>query len=88
MGAPQDGKPLFRTGSAAHGKLGVCTMGIGTRGGKSKGVGSGSRMLKVACPVGGCAGGTDPYIARVARSWLEAPGAPLCPAHNVALVQA
>lgn len=86
MGAPQDGKPLFRDGTLATGALGVCTMGIGTRGGKSRGVGSGSRMLKVVCPQGGCAGGTMPYVARVARSWLESPGAPLCPAHNVALV--
>lgn len=88
MGNLQDGKPLFLDGSLARGKAGVCTMGWGTRGGKSRGVGSGSRMLKVVCPEGGCSGGTTAYIARVAASWLETPGAPLCPAHNVALVRA
>lgn len=87
MGNPMDGKPTFLDGSLAHGKAGVCTMGYGTRGGKSRGVGSGSRMLKVQCPTGGCSGGLTAYVARVAASWLETPGAPLCPAHNVALVR-
>lgn len=89
MGSPKDGKPLFLDGSLAHGLAGVCTMGVGTRGGKSRGVGSGSRNLKVTCPLTACAGPlSGPYVARVARSWLSAPGAPLCPAHNVALVTA
>lgn len=83
MGNPQDGKPTFLDGSLAHGKAGVCTMGYGTRGGKSRGVGSGSRMLKVVC-VGGTCGG---YTARVARSWLDL-GAPVCPVDNLKMVQA
>lgn len=86
MGNPQDGKPTFLDGSLAHGKAGVCTMGYGTRGGKSRGVGSGSRMLKVACPEGNCNDGRA-YVARVAQGWLEV-GAPKCPVHLAAMVRA
>lgn len=64
---PTDGKPveyggidrLARLGIPMQFKLRPCGMGIGTRGGKSRGVGSGSRLRKFAC---GCG-----VIARVAR---------------------
>ena len=49
-------------------------MGYGTRGGTSRGEGSGSRYLKVICPYPGCG-----YQVRITRKWL-ALGAPLCPA--------
>lgn len=48
-----------------------CSAGIGTRGGTSRGVGSGSRMLKVQCETCG-------YTARTTRTWLVAMGAPHC----------
>lgn len=80
MEGPKDGKPLFNDGTAARGTLGVCTMGIGTRGGKSRGTGSGSRMLKCTC-------GTCGYVARVARGWL-AKGSPICPTDLIALTHA
>lgn len=56
--SPDDGQPVCQLGAIpgvnpAHGgmllKLKACTFGIGTRGGKSRGVGSGSRLLKYAC---------------------------------------
>ena len=50
-----------------------CGAGYGTRGGTSRGEGSGSRYLKVMCRVPGCG-----YQVRVTRKWLEW-GAPLCP---------
>lgn len=52
--APSDGTPIF--GKAATGFIGLrpavlkpCPLGIGTRGGKSRGIGSGSRMRKYVC---------------------------------------
>ena len=51
-----------------------CTAGVGTRGGKSRGAGSGSRQLKVVCQHEDCG-----YLARVTRKWLDAAGAPICP---------
>ena len=50
-----------------------CAAGYGTRGGTSRGEGSGSRYLKVACQHPGCG-----YQVRVTRKWL-ALGAPRCP---------
>ena len=50
-----------------------CGAGYGTRGGVSRGEGSGSRYLKVVCEVPGCG-----YQVRVTRKWL-AVGAPRCP---------
>ena len=50
-----------------------CGAGYGTRGGVSRGEGSGSRYLKVVCQVPGCG-----YQVRVTRKWL-AVGAPRCP---------
>ena len=49
-----------------------CGAGYGTRGGVSRGEGSGSRYLKVVCEVPGCG-----YQVRVTRKWL-ALGAPRC----------
>lgn len=51
---PTDGKPVFRTGQRMPGapiapKLRPCPLGIGTRGGKSRGVGSGSRLRLWVC---------------------------------------
>ena len=51
-----------------------CGMGIGTRGGKSRGAGSGSRLVRVECKECG-------YICRVTRKWLEV-GPPRCPDHG------
>ena len=50
-----------------------CGAGYGSRGGGSRGEGSGSRYLKVVCQVPGCG-----YQVRVTRKWL-ALGAPRCP---------
>ena len=49
-----------------------CGMGYGSRGGTSRGAGSGSRYLKAVCQVPGCG-----YQVRVTRKWL-ARGAPRC----------
>ena len=79
-----DGSPNFN-GPARTAWLGLmgsllgnprgCTAGTGTRGGTSKGAGSGSRLLKVEC-------GTCGYIARVTRVWLDEVGAPFCGAEG------
>lgn len=74
-GLAHDGTPAFASASW----LGValkptakgCTAGTGTRGGSSRGTGSGSRLVKVEC--GECG-----YIARVTRKWLDEAGAPRC----------
>ena len=50
-----------------------CGVGAGTRGGTSRGEGSGSRYLKVVCQHPGCG-----YQVRVTRKWL-ALGTPQCP---------
>ena len=50
-----------------------CGVGYGTRGGTSRGVGAGSRYLKVTCQHPGCG-----YQVRLTRKWL-ALGAPRCP---------
>ena len=50
-----------------------CSAGYGTRGGRSRGEGAGSRYLKVMCGHPGCG-----YQVRVTRKWLEM-GAPRCP---------
>jgi hypothetical protein len=66
---PTDGKPLAREGIEIPG-LGLltaprpCSHGIGSRGGKSRGKGSGSRLRKWVC---GCG-----VIARVAREEFKA----------------
>jgi hypothetical protein len=53
LGAPADGRPVngletLKIGRR-QGKVGPCTAGVGTRGGKSRGAGSGSRMRKYVC---------------------------------------
>ena len=50
-----------------------CCAGYGSRGGTSRGEGSGSRYLKAVCEHPGCG-----YQVRITRRWL-ALGAPLCP---------
>lgn len=62
---PQDGKPATREQIAAMNmkRLG-CTLGIGVRGGISRGTGSGSRMRKYECNCG--------VIIRAARDDLDA----------------
>jgi hypothetical protein len=78
-----DGSPSFKTFGLGAGGFGwglptgfkvtirPCSAGVGTRGGKSRGTGSGSRMVKVECSECG-------YVARVSRKWLEDKGAPRC----------
>lgn len=68
---PTDGTPI-----QIANRLGVvptdkpCGAGVGTRGGKSRGTGSGSRLLKCCC--NGCG-----YTVRVTKTWFDqAP--PLC----------
>jgi hypothetical protein len=62
---PCDGTPSFqgRTGQAPRAPR-PCPLGIGTRGGRSRGVGSGSRLRKYVC---GCPEGTVGRIVRVAK---------------------
>lgn len=69
-----DGSPSFMS----TGLLGTvpqsprpCSAGTGVRGGTSRGKGSGSRMLKVACSTCG-------YTARTTSRWLDEMGAPHC----------
>ena len=74
---PSDGKPGTPTGFPAGSKPRkpkACSMGIGSRGGTSRGLGSSSRLLKVAC-------GTCGYTVRVTRKWLDV-GLPHCPEHG------
>lgn len=61
-----EGRPAFRGQGTNGGRLGTgsarpCSAGVGVRGGKSRGKGSGSRMRKWVCT--GC---EKPVIARVA----------------------
>lgn len=50
-----------------------CNRGDGVRGGTNRGPGSGSRYLRVVCPLPGCG-----YQVRMTRRWLKL-GAPRCP---------
>lgn len=63
---PTDGSPV-----KTFEIRGLCGQGIGTRGGKSRGAGSGSRMKKLECPKCG-------YAARTTKKWIEV-GLPTCP---------
>lgn len=87
---PDDGAPVFN--GAARGavgplvggltaKLRPCRIGQGTRGGTSRGAGSG-RMVGVKCP-------RCDYKVRITRRWLAdaAYGAPKCPAHLDIMVE-
>lgn len=85
--APNDGNPIAGPlgGSLLFYGLPTrapkpCPLGYGTRGGKSRGVGSGSRSVKTSCPQCG-------YVARVTRKWLDLYGPPTCPHDNVAFVE-
>lgn len=71
MSTLTDGTPIF--GANARGFVGLppmklrpCPLGIGVRGGKSRGAGSGSRLRKFVC---GC---EKPVIARVAAEEFNA----------------
>lgn len=68
-----DGSPTFlQVASAIVARTPrPCSAGYGTRGGTSRGTGSGSRLLKVSCSTCG-------YVARVTRTWLTDKGAPHC----------
>ena len=67
--SPTDGKPVGMIGRHAIGKgakARACPVGIGTRGGKSRGIGSGSRLRRYICAC------EPPVIARVSRDTFEA----------------
>lgn len=68
LGEPTDGAPLNAAATPRIGKrrgrVGPCTAGVGTRGGKSRGPGSGSRMRKYQCEHG--------QIIRAATDKLDA----------------
>lgn len=81
---PRDGRPDFRgrDGAPLVIKPRPCPLGFGTRGGKSRGAGSGSRLLLAACRADACE-----YKVRITRRWIDDPeyGAPECPKHKIAL---
>jgi hypothetical protein len=60
---PSDGRPAIRLGSGATVTPRPCPLGIGTRGGKSRGKGAGSRMRLYIC---GCPEGTPGRKVRTA----------------------
>lgn len=69
LGVPTDGAPLNSAGGFAKigrrkTKAGPCTAGVGTKGGKSRGTGSGSRMRKYVADCG--------QIVRAATDDLDA----------------
>lgn len=66
---PSDGKPAFRGRVTTPRKPRPCPLGIGTRGGKSRGAGSGSRMRLWLC---GCPEGTIGRKVRVASDDWDA----------------
>jgi hypothetical protein len=74
---PSDGRPAFadRESPGSVGlrvsKIRPCPLGIGTRGGKSRGPGSGSRLIKAVCP-------HCNYAIWTTCKWLSR-GAPRCP---------
>lgn len=72
---PDDGKPL-RVALPGRRRKGPrpCSAGNGARGGRSRGQGSGSRMIRCACSICG-------YTVRTSAKWL-AVGYPVCPADN------
>lgn len=77
---PEDGQPVSARLNGAPAKPRPCSAAIGVKGGKSRGIGSGSRLLKVSC--GDCG-----YVARVSGKWL-ATGTPLCPCNHEPMKQA
>lgn len=68
---PSDGRPSFRgfSGAVAPKAPRPCPLGIGTRGGKSRGAGSGSRMRLYVCA---CPEGTIGRKVRVASDTWDA----------------
>ena len=69
---PSDGRPTFAgaaAGPAIARRPKPCPLGIGTRGGRSRGVGSGSRLRLWVC---GCADGTPGRKVRVASDAWDA----------------
>ena len=78
---PQEGDPTKSGGGADglakffRGTLGGCAAGVGSKGGTSRGVGSGSRMIKMECLTCG-------YVARAAKKWIESVGVVHCPEHG------
>ena len=75
-GAPSHGVGLPRTMTKTGHR--PCTAVIGVKGGKSRGPGSGSRLIKVICFCG--------YTARISRRWLNV-GAPICPTCRESMVE-
>ena len=61
--SPTDGRPVGMIGrnAIAGARAKPCPMGTGTRGGKSRGIGSGSRLRRYICEC------TPPVIVRVSR---------------------
>ncbi len=74
LASPADGRPIVTRLNAGKGFTPAnprpCGAVIGVRGGKSRGKGSGSRMLKLSCEACG-------YTVRTTAKWL-ATGVPLC----------
>lgn len=76
---PEDGSPI-----AVANRLGIiptkpkCGAGVGTRGGVSRGVGSGSRLIKCECGICG-------YTVRTTAKWI-ATGHPICPVDDIAMM--
>lgn len=77
LGIPTDGKPNGKSGFSGGLMLPKapkpCPMGIGTRGGNSRGKGSGSRLVKASCE-------SCNFVARISRKWLDImPSPTVCP---------
>lgn len=69
---PADGKPAdLSCRMRGQSRLRPCGQGVGVRGGKSRGAGSGSRLIKAYCE-------TCEYNVRVSRKWLSV-AVPECP---------
>lgn len=76
---PDDGMPVNTINGGLPGNYTIkrtrgCSQGIGTKGGTSRGTGSGSRMKKVVCGHEGCG-----YTLRMTRTWIGKMGPPICP---------
>ncbi len=79
LAEPSDGNPVRRRkigvaiAAPAGAQSAPCPLGYGTRKGKSRGPGSGSRLIKVVCDRSG-----HGYSVWTTRMWLDA-GTPTCP---------